>query len=337
MGNIMKNLFDRSKSILRASAVAIGLLSASSAFALALPAVISCGYPAPYTNLLCYTDSASGAKLYVGSSHDDFISYSLNALDRYSKEFGYTSLSDWSSLPSFGSGQIVKLFSFNNANNLDFIDATGGTGDNHPASPTGDQTGASDGLYYGQWPTGATVVTVAQLMTFLGAGMTSPVFAFDLNNNATLELNGYLEVKSADGALLDTFSLDNITNSDYDILSYVTAIASQTVQWYDPLNQSAGCNFGGDGMCTMDVINNVGSGKPDFFAYAPTFDLTSYQSTDVVSFALRMKGLDAGGEELALVNTVTIPNNNVPEPGALSLLGLGLMGLAISRRKNRTA
>jgi PEP-CTERM motif len=286
--------------------------------------------------LLCYTAPGSGAQLYVGSSHDDFISYSLNALDQYSKKFGYTSLSGWSSLPSFGSGQIVKLFSFNNSNNAGFPDATGGTGDNQKTSPTGDQTAKNDHLYYGVWPTGSTTVTVADLKAFLGSGNNSPVFAFDLNNNNSLDLNGFLTISTAGGDLLDTFSLDNMVNHAYDTDSFVTALLSQTVQWYDPLNQSNGCNFGGDGMCTMSVDNNVGSGKPDFFAYAYNFDLTQYNDSDVLSFALRMKGLNAGGEELALTNVIT-PPDKVPEPGALSLLGLGLMGLAYSRRKSGKA
>lgn len=333
----MKSAFLKSKRLIQAAAVAVGLMSASSAFAIALPAVSSCNYPAPYGNLLCYTDPASGAKLYVGSSHDDFISYSLNALDQYSKNFGYTSLSGWSSLPTFGSGQIVKLFSFNESNNGSFPDATGGTGDNQKPSPTGDQTVKNDGLYYGVWPTGSTTVTVAELKTFLGAGNNSPVFAFDLNNGATLDLNGFLTVKSAGGTLLDAFSLDNIVNSEYDKDSFVTALATQEVQWYDPSNTSAGCNQATH-ICTMIVDNSVGSGKPDFFAYAYAFDLTKYADTDKLGFALNMKGLDSGGEELALTNVITPPNNNnVPEPGVLSLLGLGLMGLAYSRRKSTKA
>lgn len=331
----MKSLVSKSKRFLQTGAVAIGLMSASSVFALALPSVSSCNYPAPYGNLLCYSDPVSGAQLYVGSSHDDFISYSLNALDQYSKNFGYTSLSDWSNLPSFGSGQIVKLFSFNNSNNAGFPDATGGTGDNQQPSTDGDQTAKNDGLYYGVWPTGSTTVTVGTLKTFLGAGNTSPVFAFDLNNNASLDLNGFLTVTTAGGTLRDTFSLDNMVNDAYDAGSFVTALASQTVQWFDPMNTSSGCNQTTH-ICTMDVVNNVGSGSPDFFAYAYNLDLTKYNDTDVLGFALNMKGLTAGGEELALTNVIT-PPNDVPEPGALSLLGLGLMGLAYSRRKNSKA
>ena len=88
----------------------------------------------------------------------------------------------------------------------------------------------------------------------------------------------------------------------------------------------------------MNVDNNTGSGKPDFFAYAPTFDLTNYDDSDRLYFTWYMKGTKINGEELSLTNLITPPsNNNVPEPGVLSLLGLGLMGLAYSRRKSTKA
>lgn len=330
----MKSAFLKSKRLLQVSAVALGLMSASSAFALALPAVSSCGYPAPNDNLLCYTDPDSGTKLYVGSEHDDFISYSLNAMKQYSSNFGYTSLSAWTSLPSFGSGQIVKLYTFNNSQNGGFPDATTGTQDNHDVVG-GDATPKNDGQYLGYWPESG-VVTVKTLKDFLGAGMTSPVFGFDLNS-ATLFLNGYLEVKTAAGASRDIFSFDNVWNSNYDKDSYVTALEKQTVPWIDPNNTSSGCNQITD-VCTMNVDNNTGSGKPDFFAYAPTFDLTNYDDSDRLYFTWYMKGTKINGEELSLTNLITPPsNNNVPEPGVLSLLGLGLMGLAYSRRKSTKA
>jgi hypothetical protein len=44
----------------------------------------------------------------------------------------------------------------------------------------------------------------------------------------------------------------------------------------------------------MQVDNNVGSGKPDFFAYAPTLDLRQYDENDTLHFRLYMEGVKQG-------------------------------------------
>lgn len=322
--------------VLRSALLTAGLLlmAAGPAQAIALPPVTNCGYPAA-PNLLCYEPSP-GVKVYVASEHDDFVSYSVNALQQLATDFGYAGLSEWSNLDPFGSGQIVKLFSFNSSTNGTFPDATGGTGDNDNASPTpdSDQTDTNDGLYMGEWPYLAEV-TVADMQAFLGLDVFSPVFSFDLNNtaNTALSINGQLQVRRTDGngvtSTVATFAFDNLFNDAYDADSLVLAQDKVTVQWIDLGNP----NCDPSGLCTMEVDNNVGSGKPDFFAYAPTFDLRDFEATDELYFMLRMEGLDSGGEELALTNAITPPGTNVPEPGVLALVGLGIVALGMSRRR----
>lgn len=328
----MKNKITR---MLRAASFASAFVVAcSGAQALTLPAVTNCGYGGSLSNLLCYEPSP-GVKIYVASQHDEFISYSVNALQTLTNSFGYTGLSEWSKMPSFGSGQIVKLFTFNESSNTPFPESTDGTGDNQAPAPDGDQTLKNDGLYFGEWPVGS-VVTVGDLQEFLGKSLFTPIFNFDLNNGGDLLLNGQLQVRTAGGATVDTFAFDNVFNGAYDQSSFVAAQDTVTVQWTDFANTSKGCNPI-TGLCTMEVDNNTGSGKPDFFAYAPTFDLRDFAPTDRLYFALRMSGLDGGGEELALTNLLTPPGTNVPEPGVLVLLAIGLAGVSAARRMKKFA
>ena len=362
------------KPTLVAGALAATLALPSLAADLLLPEVESCGLAIQLAlngldsngdsipdNLQCIKGtvgdgtSMNTSGTYVASYHDQFLSYSIEAMEEIQKKSSLMPIDvygDWSKLTA-GSGQLdigvlIKASGSGVLNNPDpFPDAaSSNTSDPIYVRTWGGNTGTdtNDG---GPGNINDPVLTVQEVVDWLKP-QAIPVFYFDLadpQNNLVADLffTGQIYVTTADfardgdgniisGSILDVWGFDNIFDGN-GVDTYqegAAVLAPKNVPVYIP---GSGCTHAVLGADWCTITNSRGSGKAEFVAYAPDMDLLQYAADDNLFWGnFRISATGAADEEIWLTKRVGVPT--IPEPGVLALLGMGLLGFGLARRRS---
>jgi hypothetical protein len=256
----------------------------------------------------------------MATLHDDFYVFSskLNTQQGYAGFDGPTGTGGLDVIVYTGAGGANNVNVTNNGSTFTFEDPMD--------TPSGGESNFAGIWGMGNNPNGPVLVddVLAYLHTF-DPNNSTPVFNFDMNQvgntgGSSLDISGQVTIwdPALGGSVVKSWAFDNLSNDVYDPAVPVTAPGTLVIPGLP---------------VTFD--NNLGSGKADYVAYAPTMSLADWTGKGYLFLLdFRLAGLRGGFEELYLTGSF-VPGNPVPEPATMLMMLGGLLGLGVRRKMKK--